>query len=50
MGKAIIKKFGELNKEQKTDVRRRFKSPYTGYLYKITKVGNVHYRQKQRQT
>ena len=44
----IAKLFSELTKAQKAVVKTRFKAPHTGYLYKITKAGNVQYRQKKR--
>lgn len=42
----IVKLFKELTIEQKKDAKKRFKSPYTGYHYKIAKNGNIAYRER----
>ena len=45
---SLIKTYEELNKKQKVEARERFKAPYTGYLYKLTRSGRINYRQKKR--
>ena len=45
-----IRSFGKLSKKLKKEARERFKSPRTGYLYKITKGGKIAFRQKKRKS
>jgi len=41
--KGVVKKYSELSKRQKADVRKRMKPPYAPYIYKIY-GGKVSYR------
>ena len=41
--KGEVKKYSELSKRQKADVKKRMKPPYVSYLYKIY-GGKVSYR------
>jgi len=46
--KPVIKTYCQLTKEQRAEAKRRWVSPYIGFLYKITGVGKIAYRERRR--